>query len=165
MQSFNQMQNRSDASNEIDKIISPEDRHKAGDIEFILKKYPIVAQYILEDLWLCLNIQFGLETEKNFPADRRKEFWKYMDLLCDSCELNCFSNCLLINYCCLVMKTPAYKNGNKKHNGYKICCEMNDYCSFYKQVVGFLLLVAIAGGVFFIIRRKKKKKLGGGNKA
>ncbi|EFP13204.1 hypothetical protein CRE_08471 [Caenorhabditis remanei] len=158
MQSMFQMRNRSDASNEIDKIISPEDRHKDGDIEFILKKYPIVAQYILEDLWLCLNIQFGLETEKDFPADRRKEFW---------------NNCLLINYCCLVMKTPAYKNGNKKHNGYKICCEMNDYCSFYKQTwffivcgaVGFLLLVAIAGGVFFIIRRKNKKKLGGGNKA
>ncbi|EFP13185.1 hypothetical protein CRE_08472 [Caenorhabditis remanei] len=138
---------------ELESIISPEDYDKAGDIKFLLKKYPRFAQYILEQDATFAMIKKGFEMEKTLPADKRKEFWKYADLLCDS-----------------FMRAPAYKNGNKKHNGYKICCEMADYCSFYKQTwffivcgaVGFLLLVGIAGVVFFIIRRKNKK-LGGGN--
>ncbi|CAO4367440.1 unnamed protein product [Caenorhabditis nigoni] len=60
--------------------------------------------------------------------------------------------------------TPEYKNGNKNHPGYKVCCEFYDYCSFYVQtwffivcgVVGLLLLVGIAGGVFFFYRKRKR---------
>ncbi|EFP13213.1 hypothetical protein CRE_08470 [Caenorhabditis remanei] len=135
----------------ISDIVAPEDFHK--DEKFILNKYPRVAQVLLENDFVFGILEAFLEIEKNLPEDERKEFWKGMDPLCNA-----------------FMKAPAYINGNKKHNGYKICCEMADYCSFYKQTwffivcgaVGFLLLVAIAGVIFFIIRRKNKKN-GGGN--
>ncbi|KAF1771269.1 hypothetical protein GCK72_003095 [Caenorhabditis remanei] len=162
MQSANQMQSMNQMhpfiqmimlKQQLLKIISPEDQNK--DEKFILNKYPRVAQMVFENDAVFEDLKKTLEIEKNQPEDERKVFWKRMDMLCAS-----------------YMKAPAYKNGNKEHNGYKICCEMADYCSFYKQTwffivcgaVGFLLLVAIAGGVFFIIRRKNKKKIGGNNK-
>ncbi|EFP13199.1 hypothetical protein CRE_08469 [Caenorhabditis remanei] len=145
------LQNPANHLPEISNIVSPEDLHK--DENFIFNKYPRVAQLFLEDDRVFGLLEAFLEIEKNQPEDVRKEFWEGMDPLCHA-----------------FMKAPAYVNGNKKHNGYKICCEMADYCSFYKQTwffivcgaVGFLLLVGIAGVVFFIIRRKNKK-IGGGN--
>ncbi|EFP13212.1 hypothetical protein CRE_08473 [Caenorhabditis remanei] len=124
------------------------------DLEKWVKKNPMEAQIAFGKEDVFEITKDFLKIEKDRPENERKEFWKYMDLMCNA-----------------YMRAPAYKNGNKEHNGYKICCEMADYCSFYKQTwffivcgaVGFLLLVAIAGGVFFIIRRKNKKKLGGGN--
>ncbi|KAF1771272.1 hypothetical protein GCK72_003098 [Caenorhabditis remanei] len=122
-------------------------------IEKGLNENPMAAQILFEHDDALGMAKLALENEKNLPEKERKFFWKTMDLMCNA-----------------FMKAPAYKNGNKKHNGYKICCEMADYCSFYKQTwffivcgaVGFLLLVGIAGGIFFIIRRKNKK-IGGGN--
>ncbi|EFP13205.1 hypothetical protein CRE_08468 [Caenorhabditis remanei] len=153
MQSMDLMIQMITLKQQLRKIISPEDQNK--DEKFILNKYPRVAQMVFENDAVFEDLKKILEIEKNKPEDERKEFWKDLDSLCHA-----------------FMRAPAYKNGNKKHNGYKICCEMADYCSFYKQTwffivcgaVGFLLLVGIAGGVFFIIRRKNKKKVGGNNK-
>ena len=105
MQSMNQMllrkqapsmqhqQNLKTLFEEIFKIIAPEDYKKFvdGDNEFILNKYPRVAQLLLENDMFFVIFKGLLEIEKNKPEDERKEFWKVMDPLCHGCELNCSS--------------------------------------------------------------------------
>ncbi|EGT49465.1 hypothetical protein CAEBREN_04010 [Caenorhabditis brenneri] len=50
--------------------------------------------------------------------------------------------------CSYFTSSEEYKSGNTTAPAYRICCEMVDYCSFYKQTWFYL---ACAGGVVLLI--------------
>ncbi|CAO4367901.1 unnamed protein product [Caenorhabditis nigoni] len=50
--------------------------------------------------------------------------------------------------CSYYPKSDAYKNGTTTLTSYKVCCELVDYCSFYKQTWFY---IACGGGALLII--------------
>ncbi|CAO4367441.1 unnamed protein product [Caenorhabditis nigoni] len=142
--------------------------------EQILKSFPLVDQHLYKEcLFLgaekCFEKYPGsssdlikMHTEIEGGEAAFKEAMKAFKYLPSSVRED--TEKLASPLCKDFLGTPEYKNGNKDHPGYLMCCETFDYCSFYFQTwfyivcgaVGLLLLIGIAGGVFFFYRKRKR---------
>ncbi|CAL2034687.1 unnamed protein product [Caenorhabditis brenneri] len=94
-------------------------------------------------------------TYKGIKGDDKKEIDKTLGYLCKS-----------------FLTSPDYKKGDTSNVGYKMCCEMMDYCSFYKQPWFFMVGAGALGLLIYLISMTivgvcllKKKRGGGGGGA